>query len=209
MADQDKELGLKITTSADVKGAEQAEAALKRVGSSAEDYSEQMGNAAKKVAGDGKFLGSVGEAAAAAAKGTEEAGDAASTTAKQFTALKQSGDDVRKVFTGIGAAGEGGTRGIVGMLNAGRGLVGIFQRIGSVLAGPVGLGLGAAAAGIAYLGRIASQNQKAIEKVFADAAARSDGLKGSVTALQVAAEKSLKAQHLLARSTRLASAQRR
>lgn len=186
----ERELQLKISTAADVAGAQQAERALDKVAEKATAVSEEQKDAAKAALA-GLTAPAYGEKIKHILGQTEGAARGAS---KEFTALKQSGDDVRRVFTGIQGAAEGGTRGIVGMLNAGRGLVGIFARIGSVLAGPVGLGLGAAAAGIAYLGRVAKQNQAAIEKVFAEAATRSGDLKTSVEALQKESEKSFAAQ---------------
>jgi hypothetical protein len=192
MGDEAKDLKLRLST----EGAAQTERDLQGVARAGKDISgitEQIGNAAKK-AGDGKFLGKLGEDAAAAARGTGQAAEAAQSAAHQFGELKRSGEDVTKIYRGIGEAAEGGTRGIIGSLTAMRGLVGLLRSIGSVALGPVGVVLGAVAAGVAYLGKVSRENKEAIEKVFKDTAANSEQLKAAYASLEAAGTKSLEQQ---------------
>lgn len=193
-----KDLQIKITTSADVSGAEAAERAIERVAEKADEANrQQRDNAAASLheraraalVGINKESGAewikkvLGDPAAAA--------DAAN---KSFTALSQSGQNMGRVFRGLGESTAGGLRGLLGLTNAVRGLIGLFGRIGAVLMGPVGLALGAAAAGIAYLGKVARDNQRAIENIFREAAEGSARLKTRYEELDTAAEKSLESQ---------------
>lgn len=186
MGDEAKELQLKLTT----VGAQETQRQLEAVADSAEKVSDAQKSAVQEAVrlanapayGDKikTILGQTAEGGKKAAEGLNE--------------LKKSGEDLTKVYRGLGDAAEGGTRGILGGLNAVRGGVGLFRSLGSVLLGPVGVALGAAAAGIALLGRKAKENQAAIEKIFTDAAAGADKLKASYAQIEADGTKSTEAQ---------------
>lgn len=196
MAEEAKELQLKLTT----QGAQQAAREL-----------ENVATAAGKVTEEQKDAAAAAVRALNAPTGGEEirrilgqTADGSRDAAKGLSQLKEQGENVTKVFRGLQESSEGGTRGILGAATALRGSVGLFKSIGSLLAGPVGFGLGAAAAGIAFLGKKARENQAAIEKVFTEAAAKSDKLKTAYANLEEAGSKSLAKQ--IADVEKLASA---
>jgi hypothetical protein len=204
MAEPAKELQIKIGTTADVAGAEQAQQALEGVAQAAEKAGASGGQASQEI---GKVTEEQREAAQAALhelnkpayseqlkKILGDAKGAADGASRSMGHLKRSGEDVSRVFRGLQMSSAGGTRGVLGLLTAMQGLVGMFRRAGQLLLGPVGVALGAAAAGIAYLGKIANQNKEAIEKVFADAADGSERLKTAYADLEAEAEKSVAAQ---------------
>lgn len=125
-------------------------------------------------------------------KAAEENKKAAAESASELREAKRAAGDVAQAFDGLRNASQGGAQGMLGLVQAGRAALGLFRQVGTVLLGPVGLGLGAAAAGIAYLGKIASENQEKIEEIFSDSAQRAAQLKKATDELGAQEEKTFK-----------------
>jgi hypothetical protein len=176
--DPAKELQIKIGTTADVAGAEQAERSLEGVAQAG----AAAGKGSKVAADQFDFLGKAGAQAAA---GSTDA-------AKALSDLKNAGTGASQVLNGVRVAAQGGISGIFGMAQAVRGLITVV-RAGVVSSGPIGL-LVIALGTLAGLFLALTGRSKETSDALENTGNASDRLKKKLGELEISAKQSLKEQ---------------